>query len=1232
MTSTSGADPTDPAGAIESAAAYRLLAENASDVVFRGTTAGVVEWMSDSVQDLLGWSPDQIIGRPIGEFVAAESAASLSDIQAALAEGRPGIGELRLKASDGTYRWVSAVLRPLRADSGNIIARAGSWKDIGAEVAARRGLELLAEGNRIVLRAADEDDLIARMCWAAASVGGYAFAWYGVPLHDAEQTVQVVAVGGDDHGYMKDLRVSWGEGPLGQGPTGISLRTRTTQVRNDLSSSPDFSPWVEAARERGICCSISLPVVVGDEVHGALMVYGLDIGAFDEGARTLLESLAANIAYGIAQRREASALAASESRYRLMAENTTDVIALTDSHMRWDWVSPSVTSLLGLRPEEAVGLGASDLLHPDDARMLRERLTEVDPAAPLNARLRFRHADGTWRWTSASGQGVIGPDGRVTGRVIAIRDATDQVRAEQEIAERSRMFRLVAENASDLVFRSNMSGQIEWISPSVTQSLGWGTDELIGSSSVDLMHPEDREIALAAREQARAGTPATIEVRLQRSDGSYRAMSVVMRPLVEDGGAIIGHVSGCRDIEGERRALDALRGERARLATTLDSLMDPHVTLEPIRDAAGVVVDFVFSDGNRSACQTLRRTKEQLIGARVSVVWPSDEADGLLARYVRVLETGEPLVLNAFGAVSDATGELRYFDLRIVRIGDALSYTWRDVTDERTAAAALADSEARYRLIAENALDVVIRAERDGVITWVSPSAAGVLGWEPAELIGRAEASLIHPDDLVSARERRSELAAAGVSGGEIEARYATKDGGWRWFRIQGRALTGPDGQLQGGIDTLRDIDAEVATRARLAFEVEHDSLTGLPSRTLLLKALAEERDASAQGRSPVLLCVGVDGLDEITQAFTHTAADRVLATVARRLTDAAIEGATLARTGDNEIAVLLADSPRRDHLIDLVARLQELVGGAVTMGTQDIAVTVSVGIASDLAGDSELLRDGSAALQRAKEAGGNRWEFADPHLAQEARDRLVLQSGLQEALASGQIRAWYQPVVSLPDGRLRGHETLARWVRSDGGIVPPDSFIPVAERTGLVVAIDAEMLRQALEVLRELPADLHIAVNLSPASLMAPDLRGRITSALERSGVPASRLRLEVTETALLHVTNDIATAMRDLSEAGITWWVDDFGTGYSSLSHLRDMPVQGIKLDRSFTSGITADDPTRRRLAQGLAGLAQGLGMATVAEGVETQQEADILAEQGWDLAQGWLFGRPTPEASTA
>ncbi len=414
------------------------------------------------------------------------------------------------------------------------------------------------------------------------------------------------------------------------------------------------------------------------------------------------------------------------------------------------------------------------------------------------------------------------------------------------------------------------------------------------------------------------------------------------------------------------------------------------------------------------------------------------------------------------------------------------------------------------------------------------------------------------------------------------------------------------------------------------------DELTGLSARDQLLHRLEMLLAERAQGgpyatpSGVAVLRIDIDDLERVNEALSHAAGDIVIVALAQRIATIVGDPKNVSRIAGAAFAALVPTDGADASAVEALAhQVRRAVSDPVIVSGHYITSKVSIGVAFEDAADGAetALQNATLAVRRARELGGDRVELADRDLAMKARQRLELEEEMRRGLDADEFRAWYQPIVDFVDGHVVGYEALIRWFTPDGRQVFPGEFIPVAESCGLVPDLDALVLAQALERMADLPDPQFIAVNVSPVSLMRPDFVRRASALLSVTGVNLTRLHLEVTETALPSNLDVVRSAMLHLSMGGAQWYFDDFGTGYSSMSNLGDLPVDGLKLDMSFTRGIHAGDETSRRLAHGLLGLARGLELDTVAEGVETDAVASILREQGWEHGQGWLYGKAAP-----
>ena len=800
-------------------------------------------------------------------------------------------------------------------------------------------------------------------------------------------------------------------------------------------------------------------------------------------------------------------------------------------------------------------------------------------------------------------------------------------------------YRLLVDDPRDVVYRSSHDGIITWVSHSVVGILGWEPEALVGTVIDSIVHPDDLPRATQYRAVLRDVEPPTdpassilAPTRVLTSDGTYRWVTVIAIPVTGADGLPDGFVGRLRDVHDLVMAQEAAKATQELTTSAFDRLLDPLIVMRPVFDGESIV-DFEYLVANPAACEYNGMTYDEMIGARLLEINPGNRESGEFAQLVDVFHTGSPLILDNHEYDQELRGgERRFYDLRAVRAADVLVYTWRDVTERRQIERDIAEREDLYRLVTADVTDAVVRYDENGIITWVSPSFERLTGFTSAQVVGQSGMRLL-PEDQVPEAEELLHRRVQGTAIGGSRIRMSRVDGSQRWVEGISRPFVRHDGTSDGFVTVLRDVTDMVEAEELRAHAIGHDALTGLAGREVAVaridRALADLR---GRRRFVALLSVGLDRLTTVNQALSYAAGDIVLTTVASRITDEVGDPDLVARVAGDEFVVMLTELRSPAEAASMAERLCSAAQGPITVHEQPITPTVSVGVAIGERGDQseDLLRQAGLAVRQAKDAGRNRWQFVDPNVAAEAQRRLQIEADLRTLINEQHITPWFQPVVSLADRGLRGYEALVRLSNPAIDLSIPDEFLPVAESTGQIIDIDFAVMQQAMDLLAVSPVQ-HVAINVAPPTLTNPGYVDRVAECIRTSGVDPQRIRLEVTETGLLGMSPAIGEAMRAVADYGARWYVDDFGTGFSSISHLRDLPVSGLKLDRSFTTGIRNGDRTCIKLAQGLIGLAEGLGLDTVAEGIETEFEAGALLGQGWNLGQGWLFGHPVPASET-
>jgi diguanylate cyclase (GGDEF)-like protein/PAS domain S-box-containing protein len=655
--------------------------------------------------------------------------------------------------------------------------------------------------------------------------------------------------------------------------------------------------------------------------------------------------------------------------YRMVAEQCLDpLLEVRDGIVHW--IGSSVQTTLGWAPTEIESTPLVGMCHPDERADLLSLLGRVAEGQAARGVFRLRVKGGGFLWALLSlGPGSV--ESGSTRSVGSIREINVRVEAEHRL-------RLIVEHASNVLCTTGRDRRVTWVSSNVTRLLGWTSEGLVGTFVGDIVHSLDRpgfdhRLGIALGGDSGGEPLSDVLLRVRRRDGSYAWSKATWAVLLDGLGTPSGAICGFSDVDDLVTAQGIVRRDTFRSQLIVDSLLNPHIVLRPVRDDYGRTVDFVYVDINRAACEYVGVERDEIIGHRLARLLPGDAPSVLMDLYTSAMETGEPLVLDDFQYRSaESNGSGRHFEIRAIRVDDSLSVVWRDKTDQLSAIAALTSSEEQYRLLAVNSSDVVVRW-RDDAIAWVSPSLTAMLGWLPEQWVGGTYADLLHPDDRVGFTADRADL----VGGLPRVHRYRLRDSQlcYHWVEEHARAYLDAQGKPDGLVGSFRTIDDEVAAEAEMERRAQYDALTGLLNRQEILDRMSSlsVRQRRSGSQIAVLFC-DVDLLKNVNDTFGHAAGDELLREVAVRINSCIRQDDMAARVGGDEMLVLLKGVHDLHDAVDVAEKIRASMAEPVRAGEAIISASVSIGVALAREGESaeDLMARADAAMYRAKQEGRN--------------------------------------------------------------------------------------------------------------------------------------------------------------------------------------------------------------------------------------------------------------------
>lgn len=927
-------------------------------------------------------------------------------------------------------------------------------------------------------------------------------------------------------------------------------------------------------------------------------------------------------------------LLARERRIRLITDNVGLPISYIDADMRVQFYNRAGLEWINLREIDVIGKPMHEVFGAEAVSEVAPWLSSAFNGEPQTYERLAKKRDGESRWVRGHMVPDIDDSGKVVGVFTVLTDIDSDVRMRRDLEEQGRQLRLFTDNIPESIAYLSRERKYKFVNNTFLQQRGIAREDAIGKTYVEVIGTEAAAAAAPILDRAFAGETVVYE-RLVKIAGANRGESgrwFRIRAVPDFGadGVVQGIYLVGIDIHEIKTAQDMLRTNEAELRQAMDSLPYPMAYVDK-----SLTYQFV----NRTMESLMGKTRDALVGSSMQKLFNSSRLKEIEPIWQRVLK-GETITMERLITAGD--DKQRWMNVRYTprrnALGEVIGFYSASTDIDELKRAEIELRRANWMLSShfENTPLAVIEWDAAFRVRRWSPQAERIFGWTEQEVLGKRlkDLKFVVEDDraevmgLVERLQNQSEMHVTSLN------RNYRKDGRIIWCEWYNSNLADDTGKLVSVLSLAQDVTARVEAEERLVHQATHDSLTGLPNRSLLQDRLRQAITRGRRNQSRVAtLFIDLDRFKDVNDTLGHRVGDELLRAMASRLNAAVRESDILVRLSGDEFMVVLEQIGDLDAATRVAAKLLDEIRAPSFIEGNEIFVSGSIGISvfPDDADDADtLLRHADMAMYHAKQTGKNTFRVFSADLAEHGSNMRMLENALRASIARSELELYYQPKVDMVTNRIVGAEALLRWHHPQRGLIMPGEFIHLAEETGLVHRIGDWVLEAAIAQVRKWRAsghrDMHLAINLSAGQFHASNLSDRIIECVRREGCDPGMIELEITETGMLQNPEGVGRTISALREFGLSVAIDDFGTGYSSLSHLKRFPIDTLKIDRSFVSDVLTDRDDAAIVAAVIA-LAKALEIRVVAEGVETEQQRAHLAALGCHAYQGYLVSPALP-----